>query len=300
MRFEYHIPVLLKESINGLMVKPDGIYVDVTFGGGGHSKEILRRLTTGRLIAFDMDEDAKKNVIQNDRFLFLNQNFRFLKNNLKYYGINKIDGLIADLGVSSHHFDVEERGFSFAKGGSLDMRMNRKGKLTAKIVLETYTKERLKNVFLKYGEIHNSKRLAETIVNYRTNKEIEKIKEFISIIKSCVTKSYENKYLAKVFQALRIEVNRELENLKEMLFQTIDLIKTDGRLVVITYHSLEDRLVKNFIRKGKFEGELEKDIYGNVELPFDQVNKKVIIPGKEEIIRNSRARSAKLRIARRN
>ncbi len=282
------------------MVKPDGIYVDVTFGGGGHSKEILRRLTTGRLIAFDMDEDAKKNVIQNDRFLFLNQNFRFLKNNLKYYGINKIDGLIADLGVSSHHFDVEERGFSFAKGGSLDMRMNRKGKLTAKIVLETYTKERLKNVFLKYGEIHNSKRLAETIVNYRTNKEIEKIKEFISIIKSCVTKSYENKYLAKVFQALRIEVNRELENLKEMLFQTIDLIKTDGRLVVITYHSLEDRLVKNFIRKGKFEGELEKDIYGNVELPFDQVNKKVIIPGKEEIIRNSRARSAKLRIARRN
>lgn len=300
MRFEYHIPVLLKESINGLMVKPDGIYVDVTFGGGGHSKEILRRLTTGRLIAFDMDEDAKKNVIQNDRFLFLNQNFRFLKNNLKYYGINKIDGLIADLGVSSHHFDVEERGFSFAKGGLLDMRMNRKGKLTAKIVLETYTKERLKNVFLKYGEIHNSKRLAETIVNYRTNKEIEKIKEFISIIKSCVTKSYENKYLAKVFQALRIEVNRELENLKEMLFQTIDLIKTDGRLVVITYHSLEDRLVKNFIRKGKFEGELEKDIYGNVELPFDQVNKKVIIPGKEEIIRNSRARSAKLRIARRN
>jgi len=300
MRFEYHIPVLLKESINGLMVKPDGIYVDVTFGGGGHSKEILKRLTTGRLIAFDMDEDAKKNVIQNDRFLFLNQNFRFLKNNMKYYGINKIDGLIADLGVSSHHFDVEERGFSFAKGGSLDMRMNRKGKLTAKIVLETYTKERLKNVFLKYGEIHNSKRLAETIVNYRTNKEIEKIKEFISIIKSCVTKSYENKYLAKVFQALRIEVNRELENLKEMLFQTIDLIKTDGRLVVITYHSLEDRLVKNFIRKGKFEGEAEKDIYGNVELPFYQVNKKVIIPGEEEIIRNSRARSAKLRIARRN
>jgi len=166
--------------------------------------------------------------------------------------------------------------------------------------LETYTKERLKNVFLKYGEIHNSKRLAETIVNYRTNKEIEKIKEFISIIKSCVTKSYENKYLAKVFQALRIEVNRELENLKEMLFQTIDLIKTDGRLVVITYHSLEDRLVKNFIRKGKFEGEAEKDIYGNVELPFYQVNKKVIIPGEEEIIRNSRARSAKLRIARRN
>lgn len=300
MRFEYHIPVLLKESINGLMVKPDGIYVDVTFGGGGHSKEILRRLTTGRLIAFDMDEDAKKNVIQNDRFLFLNQNFRFLKNNLKYYGINKIDGLIADLGVSSHHFDVEERGFSFAKGGSLDMRMNRKGKLTAKIVLETYTKERLTNVFLKYGEIHNSKRLAETIINYRTNKEIDKIKEFISIIRSCVTKSCENKYLAKVFQALRIEVNRELENLKEMLFQTIDLIKTDGRLVVITYHSLEDRLVKNFIRKGKFEGEAEKDIYGNVELPFDQVNKKVIIPGKEEIIRNSRSRSAKLRIARRN
>lgn len=300
MRFEYHIPVLLKESINGLMVKPEGIYVDVTFGGGGHSKEILRRLTTGRLIAFDIDEDAKKNVIQSDRFLFLNQNFRFLKNNLKYYGINKIDGLIADLGVSSHHFDVEERGFSFAKGGLLDMRMNRKGKLTAKIVLKTYTKERLENVFLKYGEIHNSKKLAETIVNYRTNNEIDKIKEFISIIKSCVAKSYENKYLAKVFQALRIEVNQELENLKQMLYQTVDLIRTDGRLVVITYHSLEDRLVKNFIRKGKFEGEAEKDIYGNVETPFDQVNKKVIIPGKEEIIRNSRARSAKLRIARRN
>ena len=300
MRFEYHIPVLLKESINGLMVKPEGIYVDVTFGGGGHSKEILRRLTTGRLIAFDIDEDAKMNVIQSDRFLFLNQNFRFLKNNLKYYGIKKIDGLIADLGVSSHHFDVEERGFSFAKGGLLDMRMNRKGKLTAKIVLKTYTKERLENVFLKYGEIHNSKKLVETIVNYRTNKEIDKIKEFISIIKSCVAKSHENKYLAKVFQALRIEVNQELENLKQMLYQTVDLIRTDGRLVVITYHSLEDRLVKNFIRKGRFEGEAEKDIYGNVEIPFDQVNKKVIIPGKEEIIRNSRARSAKLRIARRN
>ena len=205
MRFEYHIPVLLKESINGLMVKPEGIYVDVTFGGGGHSKEILRRLTTGRLIAFDIDEDAKKNVIQSDRFLFLNQNFRFLKNNLKYYGINKIDGLIADLGVSSHHFDVEERGFSFAKGGLLDMRMNRKGKLTAKIILKTYTKERLENVFLKYGEIHNSKKLAETIVNYRTNKEIDKIKEFISIIKSCVAKSHENEPLAAHTLIARVE-----------------------------------------------------------------------------------------------
>jgi 16S rRNA (cytosine1402-N4)-methyltransferase len=300
MSDEYHIPVLLKESINGLKIKPAGIYIDVTFGGGGHSKEILSRLTTGRLIAFDMDEDVKKNVINDNRFLFLNQNFRFLRNNLKYLGINRVDGLIADLGVSSHHFDIAERGFSFAKDGLLDMRINRRGKLTANIVLMTYTKERLDYIFSKYGEIRNSKKLAEVIVKYRENREIEKTKEFVDIIKPCFTGMYENKYLAKVFQALRIEVNKELENLKEMLLQTVNLVERDGRLVVITYHSLEDRLVKNFIRKGKFEGEVDRDIYGNIKLPFEQVNKKVIVPGKEEIARNSRARSAKLRIAKRN
>ncbi|MCK5171642.1 MAG: 16S rRNA (cytosine(1402)-N(4))-methyltransferase RsmH [Bacteroidales bacterium] len=293
----YHTPVLLKESINGLQIKPDGIYVDVTFGGGGHSREIIKHINKGKLVAFDQDDDALPNLIDDERFVFVNHNFRFLKNFLKYHKIDQVDGLLADLGVSSHHFDDPDRGFSFRFDGELDMRMNQSAKTSAKNVVNEYEEGRLAKIFWEYGELKNSRKLAKAIVDQRRNKKIETIKEFTDVLMPYLPKYAEHKFLAKVFQALRIEVNREMEFLKDMLFQTIEVIKPGGRLVVITYHSLEDRIVKNFIKNGLFEGEVEKDFFGNVEVPFKAVNRKIIVPDEDEIKENNRARSAKLRIA---
>ena len=296
---EYHVPALLNESIEGLSIKPDGTYVDVTFGGGGHSREIIKYLKKGKLVAFDQDNDALINVIEDNRFIFVNHNFRFLKNFLKYHRIKQIDGLIADLGVSSHHFDDPARGFSFRFDGKLDMRMNQKAKLSAMNVVNDYDEEKLIKILWEYGELKNSRKLAKAIVDGRKNKKIQTINEFTNILMPYLPKNKEHKFLAKVFQALRIEVNREMEFLKEMLSQTVDVLKPGGRLVVITYHSLEDRIVKNFMRSGQFEGDAEKDFFGNVDVPFKIVNRKVIVPGEKEIELNNRARSAKLRIAER-
>ena len=295
----YHTPVLLKESVNGLQIKPDGVYVDVTFGGGGHSREIIKNIINGKLVAFDQDDDVMPNLIDDERFIFVNHNFRFLKNFLKYYKIEKIDGLLADLGVSSHHFDDPERGFSFRFEGELDMRMNQSAKVSAKNVVNDYQEEELAKIFWEYGELKNSRKLAKAIIEQRGNRKLETIKDFTELLMPYLPKHAENKFLAKVFQALRIEVNREMDFLKEMLLQTIDLMKPGGRLVVITYHSLEDRIVKNFIRDGQFEGEVEKDFFGNKKVPFKAVNRKVIVPNEMEIKDNNRARSAKLRIAER-
>ena len=295
----YHTPVLLKESVEGLKIKPNGIYVDVTFGGGGHSREILNQLKTGKLIAFDQDEDALKNLIDDKRFLFAHHNFRFLKNFLKYYKINQVDGIIADLGVSSHHFDQPERGFSFRFEGKLDMRMNQQAKVSAADILNNYEERELLRIFWEYGELQNARTLTKAIINGRSSKTLTDIKDLVDLIMPFLPKHAEHKFLAKVFQALRIEVNREMEYLQSMLLQTIDVIKPGGRLVVLTYHSLEDRLVKNFIKSGKFEGEAEKDFYGNLKVPFVAVNRKIIIPSEKEINENNRARSAKLRIAER-
>ena len=295
----YHTPVLLKESINGLQIKPSGIYVDVTFGGGGHSREIIKHIDKGKLVAFDQDDDALPNLIDDKRFVFVNHNFRFLKNFLKYHKIDQVDGLLADLGVSSHHFDDPKRGFSFRFDGELDMRMNQSAKTSAKNVVNEYKEEHLAKIFWEYGELKNSRKLAKAIVDQRRNKKIETIKEFTDVLMPYLPKHAEHKFLAKVFQALRIEVNREMEFLKDMLFQTTKVIKPGGRLVVITYHSLEDRIVKNFIKNGLFEGEVEKDFFGNIEVPFKAVNRKIIVPDEDEIKENNRARSAKLRIAER-
>lgn len=293
----YHIPILLNESIDGLNIKKDGIYVDVTFGGGGHSKEILRRITTGKLFAFDRDADAKVNEIYNPNFFLFQANYRFFKNFLKYNGVQKIDGLIADLGVSSHQFDTECRGFSYRFESDLDMRMNTGQKGSADVLLNTYSEIQLCEMFSKYGEVENAKKLAASIVEYRKSAKIKTTLQLIEAIRCCYPKHIENKYLAKVFQALRIDVNKETEALKEMLLECDRVIKPKGRLVVITYHSLEDRLVKNYIKNGKFEGEVERDIYGNISVPFEAINRKVIVPNENEIKNNSRARSAKLRIA---
>lgn len=293
----YHKPVLLNESINGLNIKPDGIYVDVTFGGGGHAREILSRIKTGKLIAFDQDTDAGANDLNDSRFILIHANFKFFKNFLRYHGINEIDGLIADLGVSSHQFDTEQRGFSYRYDSALDMRMNKGRKLSASVLVNTYSDKQLFDVFVKYGEVENPKKLVNSIIAYRKNKRIETTAEFIEAIRTCYPKHIENKYLSKVFQAIRIEVNKETEVLKDLLVGSSQVIKKGGRLVVITYHSLEDRLVKNFVKNGKFEGEAEKDLYGNTSVPFQSINKKVIIPADDEISVNSRARSAKLRIA---
>jgi len=295
----YHTPVLLKESVEGLKIKPNGIYVDVTFGGGGHSREILNQLKTGKLIAFDQDEDALENLIDDKRFLFAHHNFRFLKNFLRYYKINQVDGIIADLGVSSHHFDQPERGFSFRFEGKLDMRMNQQAKVSAADILNNYEEKELLRIFWEYGELQNARTLTKAIINGRSSKTLTDIKDLVDLIMPFLPKHAEHKFLAKVFQALRIEVNREMEYLQSMLLQTIDVIKPGGRLVVLTYHSLEDRLVKNFIKSGKFEGEAEKDFYGNLKVPFVAVNRKIIVPSEKEINENNRARSAKLRIAER-
>lgn len=295
---EYHNPVMLAECIEGLAIKPDGVYVDVTFGGGGHSREILKHLSAkGRLLAFDQDVDAQANIPNDDRLTFIDQNFRFLKNNCRLHAAIPVDGVLADLGVSSHQFDRPERGFSTRFDADLDMRMDQSSSLTAKEVVNSYSEEDLHRIFGIYGEIQNAKSLAKTIVTARLNQPIETISGLKEVIKKLIPKGKENKYLAQVFQALRIEVNQELEALQDFLLQAADVLAVGGRLVVMSYHSLEDRLVKNFIAKGKFRGEVEKDFFGNPLKPFEAVSRKAITASEEEIKQNSRARSAKLRVA---
>jgi 16S rRNA (cytosine1402-N4)-methyltransferase len=293
----YHNPALLNESIDGLNIKPDGIYVDVTFGGGGHSMEILKRLKTGKLIAFDQDEDARMNIPADKNLLFLDQNFRFLRNNLLFNGFDLIDGLIADLGVSFHQFDEPERGFTFRQDAPLDMRMNKSGTVTAAHLLNTSDESVLADILYNYGELTNSRRIAREIVAARDSKPLSTVNDIIDSIGKLAPFSQEHKFYAKVFQALRIAVNHEIDYLKEMLVQAASLLNTKGRLVVITYHSLEDRVIKNFMKTGNFEGIEKKDFYGNIETPFTIINKKGTTPGEEEITNNNRSRSARLRIA---
>lgn len=293
----YHIPALLKESIDGLNIRPDGIYIDVTFGGGGHSMELLRRLKTGRLIAFDQDDDAISNAPADNRFLLLNQNFRFLKNNLRFNGISSIDGLIADLGVSFHQFDEPERGFTFRQDAPLDMRMNKSAGITAEHIINSLDETDLADVLYKFGELTNSRRIAKEIVTVRKLKPLTSVNDMIAAIGKLAPFRQEHKFYAKAFQALRIAVNHEIDYLQEMLQQALDVLNPGGRLVVITYHSLEDRVVKNFMKTGNFEGVANKDFYGNVETPFTIINRKGTTPGDEEIANNNRARSARLRIA---
>ena len=294
----YHIPVLLNESIEGMNLQPSGIYVDVTFGGGGHSKEILRQGDENiRLFSFDQDEDAEQNIVDDKRFTFVRSNFRYLYNFLRYHGVESVDGILADLGVSSHHFDDSERGFSFRFEGKLDMRMNKRAGMTAADVVNTYDEERLADIFYLYGELKNSRKLASSIIKARATKPIVTIGDFLEIVKPMFGREREKKELAKVFQALRIEVNQEMEALKEMLAAATEALKPGGRLVVITYHSLEDRIVKNFMKTGNAAGKSEQDFFGNMQTPFRLVNNKVIVASDEEVTRNPRSRSAKLRIA---
>ncbi|HAT67594.1 MAG TPA: 16S rRNA (cytosine(1402)-N(4))-methyltransferase [Flavobacteriaceae bacterium] len=294
---EYHNPVLLKETVEGLNIQPDGVYVDVTFGGGGHSKEILERLgKNGKLLAFDQDKDALKNAIDDPRFTLINQNFRFLKRYLRFYGHTKVDGILGDFGVSSHQFDVPERGFSTRFEADLDMRMNQDSPLSAYQVVNDYDEKMLRNVLREYGELKAAAGMARLIVEGRAKEAIKSSEQLKVVLGRFLPKHKENKILAQVFQAIRIEVNQELEVLKEFLLQTPEVLKTGGRLSLISYHSLEDRLVKRFMRNGLFEGEPEKDVFGRVEVPFKLVGK-FIIPSEEEISKNNRARSAKLRIA---
>lgn len=294
----YHIPVLLHESIEGMNLQAKGTFVDVTFGGGGHSKEILRCMDSeSRLFSFDQDEDAEQNIVNDKRFTFVRSNFRYLSNFLRYYGVDGVDAVLADLGVSSHHFDDSERGFSFRFNGKLDMRMNKRAGMTAADIVNNYDEERLANLFYLYGELKNSRKIASVLIKARSQKKLETIEEFLDIIKPLFGKDREKKELAKVFQALRIEVNQEMEALKEMLYAATRALKPGGRLVVITYHSLEDRMVKNIMKTGNVEGKVEQDIFGRTDCPFKLVNNKVIVPSDEEIERNPRSRSAKLRIA---
>nr|WP_199079524.1 16S rRNA (cytosine(1402)-N(4))-methyltransferase RsmH [Pedobacter sp. ASV19] len=300
MESNYHVPVMLEACLEGLNIKPDGVYVDVTFGGGGHSRAILEKLgENGVLIAFDQDPDAQRNKIDDPRFLFVDQNFAFLKNNLRLLGYRQVDGILADLGVSSHQFNEPERGFSTRFDSSLDMRMDKQGKLTAAEVLNTYAEEDLHKIFGIYGEVKNAKSLARTIVTARASAPIITLAEFKKTIAAHIPKGKEHKYMAQVFQALRIEVNGEIDVLERFLEQTADVIKPGGRLVVMSYHSLEDRPVKNFIAKGKFRGEVEKDFYGNQQKPFNVITRKAIMADEEELVRNTRSRSAKLRIGER-
>lgn len=292
----YHKPVLLEASIEGLQVVPGSRYVDATFGGGGHSAAILERLGTGKLIAFDQDRDAETNVPDEPRVMFLNQNFRYLRNFLKLYSLIPVDGILADLGVSSHQFDQAQRGFSTRFEGPLDMRMNRDAKLTAREVINEYPPEKLADLFFLYGELRNAYKIARSIERHRKEGSIDTTLQLTGILEKLAPKGKENKFLAQVFQALRIEVNQELEALKEFLEQSADVLKPGGRLVVISYHSLEDRLVKHFMRSGNFRGEIEKDFFGNPLTPMFPVGK-VIMPGEDDMEQNSRARSARLRIA---
>lgn len=296
----YHVPVLLRESVGGLDIKPDGVYVDVTFGGGGHSREILSRLgAKGRLFSFDQDEDAEQNIVNDERFTFVRSNFRYLKNWMRYYGIGEIDGLLADLGVSSHHFDDETRGFSFRFDAPLDMRMNKRAGMTAADVLNNDSEEQLSDIFYIYGELKNARRIAAAIIQARTARRIETTNDLMEATEKCFQREREKKETAKLFQALRIEVNHEMDALKEMLNGARDLIRTGGRLSVITYHSLEDRLVKNMMKAGNVEGKVVQDFFGRIESPFRQIGGKVIVPSEEEQQSNPRSRSAKLRIAER-
>ena len=295
---EYHNPVLLNDSIDALAIKKDGVYVDVTFGGGGHSREILNRLGgSGKLIAFDQDLDAKRNKIDDSRFILIEENFRYIGRFLKFYGVNKVDGILADLGVSSHQFDEAERGFSIRFDGALDMRMNQSSRVSAKKIINTYSEEMLANILFMYGELRNAKVIARTIVEARIESEIETSFQLRKILQKFLPKAKEHKILAQIFQAIRIEVNEELEVLKEFLIQIPDLLNPEGRLSVISYHSLEDRLVKRFIRTGLFEGEPEKDFFGNTNVPLQKLGK-LITPNQEEVKTNNRARSAKLRVAK--
>lgn len=294
----YHIPALLTETVDGLSIKPDGVYVDVTFGGGGHSREILSRLgPKGKLISFDQDEDAIQNIIDDERFIFVRSNFCYLRNFLKYHGVEKIDGLLGDLGVSFHHFDQADRGFSFRFDGDLDMRMNKKAQTTAADILNTYEEERLADMFFLYGELRNSRKIASKICKERSQTPFKTINQFLEILQPFFFREKEKKDMARVFQALRIEVNKEMQTLQSMLTQAVELLNPEGRLVILTYHSLEDRLVKNFMKTGNFEGKLEKDFYGNPLTDLQTINNKAIIASEEEIERNPRSRSAKLRIA---
>lgn len=295
----YHIPVLLHESVDGLNIHPSGTYIDVTFGGGGHSREILRRLgDDGHLYSFDQDADAEGNIPEGDeRFTFVRSNFRYLTNWIRYYGVDHIDGLIADLGVSSHHFDAEERGFSFRFDAPLDMRMNGRAGMTAADIVNRYDEERLANVLYLYGELKNSRKLAAAMVKARALKAVETIDDLLQIVKPFMPREREKKDLARVFQALRIEVNHEMDALHEMLEAALKVLRPGGRLVVLTYHSLEDRMVKNFVRSGRMDGKVEQDFFGRKLTPWRAVNNKVIVPDEEEQRTNPRSRSAKLRIA---
>ena len=316
----YHVPVLLEESVGGLDIKPDGIYVDVTFGGGGHSREILRHLgPQGRLFGFDQDEDAERNIVDDERFTFVRSNFRYLRNWMRYYGVEQIDGLLADLGVSSHHFDDETRGFSFRFDAPLDMRMNKRSGMTAADILNDYSEEQLADIFYLYGELKNARRIAATIVKARAGKPIVTTNDLLQVLgisdangplgrrtlatngtqESSMVNGQWKKDAAKLFQALRIEVNHEMDALKEMLSAARDLLRDGGRLSVITYHSLEDRMVKNMMRAGNLEGKVVQDFFGRTESPFRQIGGKVIVPSDEEQQQNPRSRSAKLRIAER-
>ena len=315
----YHVPVLLKESVNGLHIKPNGIYVDVTFGGGGHSREILSRLgADGHLFSFDQDADAENNIfedsgdakdcsneqkgkrfVDDSRFTFVRSNFRFLKNWMQYYGIEQIDGLLGDLGVSSHHFDDESRGFSFRFDAPLDMRMNKRAGKTAADIVNEYDEELLANLFYIYGELKNSRRIASTLTNARRQKPIATTSDFITAVEPLFKRDREKKDMAKLFQALRIEVNHEMTALKEMLMAATDVMKPGGRLSIITYHSLEDRIVKNIMKTGNIEGKIEQDFFGHIDSPYKLINNKVIVPSEEEQSQNPRSRSAKLRIAER-
>ena len=294
----YHVPVLLDESINGLNLHPDGVYIDVTFGGGGHSREILRRLPQGsRLFSFDQDADAERNIVDDDRFTFVRSNFRYLKNWMRYYEIDHIDGLLADLGVSSHHFDDESRGFSFRFDAPLDMRMNKRADKTAADIVAEYDEEALADIFYLYGELKNSRRIASALVKARQQHAIATTQDFLHVVEPFFKREREKKDMARLFQALRIEVNHEMEALKEMLAAATQLLASGGRLSVITYHSLEDRIVKNVMKTGNAEGKMIQDFYGRIETPYRLVNNKVIVPTDEEQQRNPRSRSAKLRIA---
>lgn len=298
---EYHVPVMLQECIDALQIKPDGVYVDVTFGGGGHSREIFKKLNDkGRLIVFDQDPDARKNAWDAPNFNFVAANFAYISNHLRLLGIQKVDGILADLGVSSHQFDEEGRGFSIRGEAKLDMRMNQSGELTAEDVVNTYSEEELIRVFRSYGEISNARKLVNAIVTARLNGKIKTTQGLLDIITPCAPKFKEHKYFAQVFQAIRIEVNDEMGVLEGFLLATADVLNPQGRLVVMSYHSLEDRMVKNYMKRGSISGKIEKDFYGNILKPFDEVVRRPIVADDEELEKNSRARSAKLRIAERN
>ncbi len=294
----YHTPALLYPCMEGLSINPSGVYVDVTFGGGGHSREILSRLNErGRLFGFDQDLDAMQNIVDDKRFTFVRSNFRYISNFLEYYGVEKVDGILADLGVSFHHFDESDRGFSFRFDGKLDMRMNQKATQTAAEVLNRYSEDRLADIFYYYGELKQARKIASAIEARRKNEKFDTISDFVGVVEPWVGKDKQKKILACLFQALRIEVNREMDVLKKMLESSLSLLNPGGRLVVLTYHSLEDRLVKNFMKSGNFEGKVQQDFFGNRISPFRLVNNKVIVPDDAEIAMNPRSRSAKLRIA---